>query len=594
MALEPPHDQDGTCLSDLLIARFIVGGLTSQELARFEQHMDQCASCHSRVVACLVEKGGVQNGSAEQESSSAFRAGYPLRSGLFANRYQLQQKLGRGGMGEVYLAQDEILEQPVALKFLTPDLALQPEHLTLLKREVLLARRISHPNVCRVFDLGSHEQRADIQYFISMELLTGGSLRDRVKQGPLALPQVETIAGQLLEGLSEAHRMRIVHRDFKTDNVLFRWDADASARSAASAVITDFGLARPMTRQGTSSLSEPLIGSAAYMSPEQVEGTSLSPATDIYSFGVVLFELLTGSLPFVGPTPFITAMQRLQQPPPRPHSRRPQLPPQWDALVAACLAVEPERRPTAVEALARLRSAAVPSVVLSGAPLPDSTVEKTALAGAPVRGHDEQASFAQSQCVVAAPTFVRRKAWLLASLATVGFGLGTVGYTRYRALLDEPAQAEQRRVRAPSHVDEPHQQPLAAEPGGLPSMAAESAGLPLPLPGPAPPLPPSLPPPPQTKEVASSLRPVVTAQAQSTNAGSESKKRSVAGRGSHTTPTLGEGAVQRSASRTKPVSKQRLDAGVQEVSEGQLAPQQEAADSLGSQDPFDALMNPFQ
>ena len=125
-------------------------------------------------------------------------------------------------------------------------------------------------------------------------------------------------------------------------------------------------------------------------------------------------------------------------------------------------------------------------------------------------------------------------------------------------------------------------------------MAAESAGLPLPLPGPAPPLPPSLPPPPQTKEVASSLRPVVTAQAQSTNAGSESKKRSVAGRGSHTTPTLGEGAVQRSASRTKPVSKQRLDAGVQEVSEGQLAPQQEAADSLGSQDPFDALMNPFQ
>jgi tetratricopeptide (TPR) repeat protein len=267
---------------------------------------------------------------------------------LVAFRYRIRGLLGRGGMGEVYDAEDLELGERVALKVLRRELAERPGALEQLKRELALARKVSHPHVCRLFDVGFHlrtgAQGPERLCFLTMELLQGESLSALLRRtGPLPPAEVLPLARQLCEGLLAAHEAGIVHRDLKSANVLL---VPGRPGTPPRAVITDFGLARledkaavtpggPGTRR---------VGTPAYMAPEQLEGGPLTPATDLYALGILLFELLTGTRPFQGEEVWSAARQRLHAPAPSPRALRPGLDRRWEALVLRCLERLPEHR----------------------------------------------------------------------------------------------------------------------------------------------------------------------------------------------------------------------------------------------------------
>src|SRR5438445_8980806 len=251
-------------------------------------------------------------------------------------------------MGEMWRARDEVLNRPVAVKLLHDSLAGDAKAAERFRREALTAAQISHPNMANVFDY--IEQ--DGQPGIVMELVPGETLADRLadkKKMPVA--EAVRISDDVLSALSAAHSAGIVHRDIKPANVLLT--------PAGSVKVTDFGIARSLsdaslTQTGT------VMGSATYSAPEQVRGESASPASRIYSMGVVLYEMLTGDRPYSGDTPLAVAMARLSEDPPRPKSRRPAIPDALDAVVMRALAREPaDRFGSAAEMRAAMDRAAV-------------------------------------------------------------------------------------------------------------------------------------------------------------------------------------------------------------------------------------------
>jgi tetratricopeptide (TPR) repeat protein len=291
-----------------------------------------------------------------------------------AGRYRVERFLSRGGMGEVYAAEDLSLHEPVALKTIRPELAATPEALLRFKRELRLARRVTHSNVCRVFDIGEHEvvPERGTPYrivFLTMELLAGRTLHEHlVRHGKMPPEQVLRLAEQMAGALDAAHAAQIIHRDFKPGNVMLV--PAPPAVGGLRAVVTDFGLARGELLDGDGSASREghIIGSPSYMSPEQLEGLPLSPASDIYSFGLVLFEMVTGRRPFVAETPAAASLLRLRQAPPSPLALAPELAPSWEEVLLRCLERQPGARfATASEALAALRSGeATPALVSRG------------------------------------------------------------------------------------------------------------------------------------------------------------------------------------------------------------------------------------
>jgi tetratricopeptide (TPR) repeat protein len=291
-----------------------------------------------------------------------------------AGRYRVERFLSRGGMGEVYAAEDLSLHEPVALKTIRPELAATPEALLRFKRELRLARRVTHPNVCRVFDIGEHEvvpERGSPYriVFLTMELLAGRTLHEQlVRHGKMPPEQVLRLAEQMAGALDAAHSAQIIHRDFKPGNVMLV--PAPPAAGGLRAVVTDFGLARGELLEGDGSASREghIVGSPSYMSPEQLEGLPLSPASDIYSFGLVLFEMVTGRRPFVAETPTAASLLRLRQAPPSPLTLAPELAPSWEEVLLRCLERQPGARfATASEAIAALRSGeATPALVSRG------------------------------------------------------------------------------------------------------------------------------------------------------------------------------------------------------------------------------------
>jgi tetratricopeptide (TPR) repeat protein/predicted Ser/Thr protein kinase len=251
---------------------------------------------------------------------------------VLAGRFQILAELGQGGMGRVYRAHDFELGEEVAIKMLLgqrDDGSVDAERLL---REVQICRKITHPNVVRVFDLGRHQG----WIFIIMELLEGQTLADLIDSGtrpPLA--QVRTILSEIASGLQEAHILGVVHRDLKPENVIL---------TATRLKILDFGIARMsgfdkrLTQVGFA------LGSPLYMSPEQIQGIAIDSRSDLYSLGVLAFALLTGREPFDGTNSTAIAIQHLQQPPPDLRSLRPELPDGWSELVAKLLAKRPEDR----------------------------------------------------------------------------------------------------------------------------------------------------------------------------------------------------------------------------------------------------------
>lgn len=261
---------------------------------------------------------------------------------VLASRYRITRFIASGGMGEVYAATDTSLGVEVAVKTLSAGRATDARAIDRFRREIRLARRVTHPHVGRVYDVGFHGERLHRIVFFTMELLPGESLAERIyRSGPLPLVEVAAIGRGCAEALGAAHSSSVIHRDFKSSNVIL------VGRASPRPVVTDFGLARALDDDDdgrTLSREAALIGTPAYMAPEQVEGGPLGVATDVYAFGVVLFEMLTGERPFVAATPLATAMARLSRLPPSPSTRRRDLSPAWDALVLRCMARRPEDR----------------------------------------------------------------------------------------------------------------------------------------------------------------------------------------------------------------------------------------------------------
>jgi len=248
---------------------------------------------------------------------------------LIAGRYRLDNLLGRGGMSEVWCATDLELGRRVALKLLAPH-----EDNARFEREARAVAALAHPNVTQLYDYGE----ADGRPFMVLEYLPGGSLEDLLRAHG-ALPDDEThrIASEIAAGLAHAHARGVVHRDLKPSNVLF--DDEGRAKLA------DFGIARMAAGEGTLTEAGTVLGTAAYISPEQAAGLPATAASDVYSFGVLLFRMLTGRLPFESDDPLALVLSHRDQPPPLVSDLRPDAPPALAAAADAALAKDPTARP---------------------------------------------------------------------------------------------------------------------------------------------------------------------------------------------------------------------------------------------------------
>ncbi len=261
----------------------------------------------------------------------------------FARRYQVIEDLGKGGMGRVYKVFDTEVREKLALKILNPEIAADEATIERFRNELKLARTISHRNICRMHDLGREEST----YYITMEYVAGEDLKSFIHRvGALPVGKAVGIARQVAEGLEEAHRAGVIHRDLKPHNIMI--DRDGNAR------IMDFGIARSVKGKGITGANV-IVGTPEYMSPEQVDGKEAGPGADIYALGIVLFEMLTGRLPFEGETPLAVAVKQKSETPPDPRAMNAQVPDDLARAVLKCLDKSPAKRfASAAELLAEL------------------------------------------------------------------------------------------------------------------------------------------------------------------------------------------------------------------------------------------------
>jgi serine/threonine-protein kinase len=290
---------------------------------------------------------------------------------LFDGRYRVVRKLGSGGMADVYLAEDEELGRRVAIKILNDRHANDEQFVERFRREAKNAAGLSHPNIVSIYDRGE----AEGTYYIAMEYLDGRSLKELVvARGPLPIADAIAFTRQVLTALRFAHKKGVVHRDIKPHNVM----ADADGRLK----VTDFGIARAGASQMTEAGS--IIGTAQYLSPEQARGAAVDQRSDLYSIGVVLYEMLTGTVPFTGETPVEIAMRHLSDTPQPPSTKRPEIPPDLDMIVLRALAKNPDDRfQTAEEMDAELeRVAGGGAVTAETADAATAVLSGTALAAA--------------------------------------------------------------------------------------------------------------------------------------------------------------------------------------------------------------------
>jgi serine/threonine protein kinase/Tfp pilus assembly protein PilF len=247
------------------------------------------------------------------------------RGHVFAGRYEIIEQLGKGGMGIAYRVFDRKLEDEVTLKIIKPDIASDPSTVTRFRNELKLARKISHRNVCRMFDFDD----LDGIFYLTMEYIPGQNLRGLINQmGRVNVGKAVSVGIQICQGLGEAHRMGVTHRDLKPSNIMM--DKEGNVR------IMDFGIARSMEAKGITGKNI-IIGTPEYMSPEQVEGLPVDGRSDIYSLGIILFEMLTGRIPFEEKTPLRVALKHKYDSPPDPRAHNAQLPESLSNLVLKCL-----------------------------------------------------------------------------------------------------------------------------------------------------------------------------------------------------------------------------------------------------------------
>lgn len=257
-------------------------------------------------------------------------------SRLLAGRYQVGELIGRGGMSDVHRGTDSRLGRTVAIKLLKPSLATDPSFRTRFRQEAQSAARMAHPTIVRVFDAGEETVREPAGHeaqlpFIVMEYVDGVLLKDLIKRGPLEVSEAVRITEGILTALEYSHRAGVVHRDIKPGNVMIT--------KTGQVKVMDFGIARAISdSSATVAQTTAVLGTASYFSPEQAKGESVDARTDLYSTGVVLFEMLTGRPPFRGDTPVAIAYQHVSETPVAPSTINPKISPAMDVVVAHALA----------------------------------------------------------------------------------------------------------------------------------------------------------------------------------------------------------------------------------------------------------------
>ncbi len=250
----------------------------------------------------------------------------------FAGRYQIIEELGKGGMGKVYKVLDKEVNAKIALKLIKPEIAADKKTIERFRNELKTARDISHKNICRMYDLNKEEG----SYYITMEYVEGQDLKSLIRQtGQLAISTTLSIAKQVCEGLVEAHRLGVVHRDLKPSNIMI--DKEGNAR------IMDFGIARSLKAKGITGAGV-MIGTPEYMSPEQAEVKDVDHRSDIYSLGVILYEMITGRVPFEGETPLSIAMKHKSEEPLDPRELNTQIPEYLSKVILRCMEKDKEQR----------------------------------------------------------------------------------------------------------------------------------------------------------------------------------------------------------------------------------------------------------
>jgi serine/threonine protein kinase/tetratricopeptide (TPR) repeat protein len=255
-----------------------------------------------------------------------------LTGSTFAGRYQIIEELGRGGMGKVYKVYDTKIKEKIALKLIKAEIARDKKTIERFSTELRLARKIRHKNICQMFDLGE-ERRS---HFITMEFVPGEDLKSMIRMsGRLAVVTAINIAKQICGGLDEAHKLGVVHRDLKPSNIMI--DKEGNAR------IMDFGIARSLESKGITGTGV-MIGTPEYMSPEQVEGKEVDQRSDIYSLGIILYEMTTGQVPFEGETALSIAMKHKGDRPKNPKDINRNIPDDLSQLILKCLEKDKARR----------------------------------------------------------------------------------------------------------------------------------------------------------------------------------------------------------------------------------------------------------
>ena len=416
------------------------------------------------------------------DASVLERADDPLLGQTLASKYRIDRLIKRGGMGAVYEGKHVLMDKTVAIKVLRPSLAVDDDVVRRFSREAKAASRISHPHAVSVTDFGESENGV---VFLVMEYLDGRTLKEVVRsEGPLQLDRVVEIVRQVAGALDAAHEQGVVHRDLKSDNIML-----SQTNSGEWAKVLDFGIAKIQqtdSRDAEITSANLVIGTPQYMSPEQCsQSGAIDSRSDIYSFGIILYEMLSAELPFTGESPTGIMMKQVQDPPPSVRSIRPEVPETVAQIILRALAKQPaDRFQTAGELsealnhaasdLAQPEPMAVPATVPNvPVPLVDDVDEATL-----VRARDEATLVRSREVapVAAAPTGVRPwRIMVPAAIALVAV-FGLVFFLTRGSGQNQSANAN---VNQPGLVADPNSQPV--QPAGAPTGESEANISPQPI-----------------------------------------------------------------------------------------------------------------